>query len=98
MPNADTGFNLRWATNAVPHKRADHDSDRAAKYVGGLAFDVTDFMLQHVFKSRYPSVKGAKLVWDRIVGRSKGYGFVLFGDVNEFRQARTEMNGAYCLY
>ncbi|KAJ1287325.1 hypothetical protein BS78_02G001100 [Paspalum vaginatum] len=65
-------------------------------FVGDLAYDVTEYMLHHLFKARYPSVKGAKVIFDRLTGRSKGYGFVHFGDVNEQMQAMTEMNGAYC--
>jgi RNA recognition motif-containing protein len=53
-------------------------------------------MLYHLFKSRYPSVKSAKVAWDDIAGCSKGYGFVMFGDVSECRQAMKEMDGAYC--
>ena len=41
-------------------------------------------------------VKAAKVVFDANNGRSKGYGFVRFGDENERSQAMTEMNGAYC--
>ncbi|VAH30804.1 unnamed protein product [Triticum turgidum subsp. durum] len=89
MPNADRDFSLSWVHYAGP-------DDDCAIYVGGLGFDVTDFMLHHVFKNRYPSVKRAKVIWDFFARRSKGYGFVVFGDVNERTQAMTEMNGAYC--
>lgn len=89
MPNADRDFSLSWVQYAAP-------DDDYAIYVGGLGFDVTDFMLHHVFKNRYPSVKRAKVIWDVFARRSKGYGFVVFGDVNERTQAMTEMNGAYC--
>jgi len=65
-------------------------------FVGDLAYDVTEYMLHHLFKSRYPSVKSAKVIFDKLTGRSKCYGFVCFGDVNEHAQAMTEMNGAYC--
>ncbi|GJN33764.1 hypothetical protein PR202_gb22387 [Eleusine coracana subsp. coracana] len=43
---------------------------------------------------RYSSVKGAKVVIDANTGRSKGYGFVRFGDDNEKTHAMTEMNGS----
>lgn len=33
---------------------------------------------------------------DKLTGRSKGYGFVKFGDSNEQQRAMTEMNGEYC--
>ncbi|KAF0931487.1 hypothetical protein E2562_004608 [Oryza meyeriana var. granulata] len=95
MPNSAKDFKLNWVTGAAPETRLPNDPHHAI-YVGDLANDVTDFMLHHVFKSRYPSVKSAKVICDRLTGSSKGYGFVLFGDVNEHRQAMTEMNGAYC--
>jgi RNA recognition motif-containing protein len=53
-------------------------------------------MLQETFATKYASVKGAKVVADSNTGRSKGYGFVRFGDENEKTRAITEMNGAYC--
>ncbi|KAM0927757.1 hypothetical protein ACQ4PT_002664 [Festuca glaucescens] len=96
MPNADRDFKLNWVIRAAPEKPAKPAEDDHAIYVGGLAFDVTDFMLHNVFKNRYPSVTKATVIRDGFVGPSKGYGFVLFGDVNERRQAMTEMDGAYC--
>ncbi|KAJ8500690.1 hypothetical protein OPV22_011242 [Ensete ventricosum] len=48
------------------------------------------------FASKYPSVKGAKVVIDANTGRSKGYGFVRFGKEDEKTLAMTEMNGIYC--
>ncbi|KAF2309878.1 hypothetical protein GH714_005466 [Hevea brasiliensis] len=38
----------------------------------------------------------AKVVFDANTGRSKGYGFVRFGDDSERAQAMTEMNGVHC--
>ncbi|KAL6647618.1 hypothetical protein ACP70R_015055 [Stipagrostis hirtigluma subsp. patula] len=92
----DQHFKLNWETQHVaPHRHTD-DYSHNSIFVGDLASDVTNFMLHHLFKSRYPSVEGAKIIIDKATGRSKGYGFVFFGDVNEHRQAMTEMNGAYC--
>ncbi|XP_075504273.1 polyadenylate-binding protein RBP47-like [Primulina tabacum] len=53
-------------------------------------------MLHDIFASRYPSVKGAKVVVDSSIGRPKGYGFVKFGDENDRSQALPEMNGVCC--
>jgi RNA recognition motif-containing protein len=92
-------FNLNWVTQQQqdpPQGHIDDNSDDYAIFVGDLAFDVTPFMLQHLFKTRYPSVKSAKVIYDKETGHSKGYGFVAFGDANEHSQAMTEMNGAYC--
>ncbi|KAL0928654.1 hypothetical protein M5K25_000563 [Dendrobium thyrsiflorum] len=43
-----------------------------------------------------PLLRGAKVVTDRATGRSKGYGFVKFRDLNEQPHAMTDMNGAFC--
>ncbi|KAF6160180.1 hypothetical protein GIB67_016616, partial [Kingdonia uniflora] len=64
--------------------------------IGDLGSDVTDAILQETFGSKFPSVKEVKVVNDATTGRSKGYGFVRFGDENERSQALTQMNGAYC--
>ncbi|CAG7912177.1 unnamed protein product [Brassica rapa] len=70
--------------------------ERRQADVGDLAPDVTDYILTETFKAVYSSVKGAKVVTDRTTGRSKGYGFVKFGDESEQIRAMTEMNGQYC--
>jgi RNA recognition motif-containing protein len=95
MPNTEQPFRLNWATFSTGDKRSDVASDLSI-FVGDLAADVTDSMLQETFGTRYPSVKGAKVVIDSNTGRSKGYGFVRFGDENERARAITEMNGMYC--
>ncbi|XP_040998494.1 polyadenylate-binding protein RBP47C-like [Juglans microcarpa x Juglans regia] len=95
MPNTEQPFRLNWATFSMGDKRSDNVPDISI-FVGDLAADVTDSLLHETFASRYPSVKAAKVVFDANTGRSKGYGFVRFGDDNERSQALTEMNGAYC--
>ncbi|CAK9175507.1 unnamed protein product [Ilex paraguariensis] len=95
MPNAQQNFRLNWATLGAGERRADDTADYTI-FVGDLSADVTDYVLQETFKSVYTSVKGAKVVTDRNTGRSKGYGFVRFGDEGEQMRAMTEMNGVYC--
>ncbi|KAE8651855.1 polyadenylate-binding protein RBP47 [Cucumis sativus] len=95
MPNTELPFRLNWATFSANDRRPDTGSDLSI-FVGDLAADVTDAILQETFSSRYTSVKGAKVVIDSNSGRSKGYGFVRFGDENERTRAMTEMNGIYC--
>ncbi|KAI7726124.1 hypothetical protein M8C21_020203 [Ambrosia artemisiifolia] len=53
-------------------------------------------MPNETFRAHYPSVKSAKVVTDRMTGRTKGYGFVKFGDETEQLRAMTEMNGRLC--
>ncbi|KAJ6971771.1 polyadenylate-binding protein RBP47 [Populus alba] len=95
MPNTEQPFRLNWATFSTGDKRSDNAPDLSI-FVGDLAADVTDSLLQETFVSKYPSVKAAKVVFDANTGRSKGYGFVRFGDDSERTRAMTEMNGVYC--
>ncbi|XVF45171.1 hypothetical protein PTKIN_Ptkin02bG0183500 [Pterospermum kingtungense] len=95
MPNTEQPFRLNWASFSMNEKRSDAGSDLSI-FVGDLAADVTDTILHETFSSRFQSVKGAKVVIDSNTGRSKGYGFVRFGDESERSRAMTEMNGVYC--
>ncbi|XP_059596371.1 polyadenylate-binding protein RBP45-like isoform X1 [Vitis vinifera] len=95
MPNVEQNFRLNWASFGVGEKRPDNTPDFTI-FVGDLASDVTDYMLQETFRVHYPSVKGAKVVTDRLTSRTKGYGFVRFGDESEQLRAMTEMNGMFC--
>ncbi|XAR67456.1 hypothetical protein NMG60_11002226 [Bertholletia excelsa] len=92
MPNSEQSFRLNWATLGAGEKRAEDGPDYTI-FVGDLAAEVSDYLLQETFKVHYASVKGAKVVTDRMTGRSKGYGFVRFGDESEQLRAMTEMNG-----
>uniref|UniRef100_A0ACD5XM67 Uncharacterized protein n=1 Tax=Avena sativa TaxID=4498 RepID=A0ACD5XM67_AVESA len=95
MPNTDQPFRINWASFSMGDRRSDIASDHSI-FVGDLASDVNDAALLETFSSRYSSVKGAKVVIDANTGRSKGYGFVRFGDDTEKTHAMTEMNGVYC--
>ena len=95
MPNTDQLFRINWASFSMGDKRSDNGSDHSI-FVGDLAPDVTDTLLQDTFSAKYSSVKGAKVVIDPNTGRSKGYGFVRFGDESEKSRAMTEMNGTFC--
>jgi len=96
MPNSDQPFRINWASFSTGEKRAVENGPDLSVFVGDLSPDVTDVLLHETFSDRYPSVKSAKVVIDSNTGRSKGYGFVRFGDENERSRALTEMNGAYC--
>lgn len=95
MPNAEQNYRLNWASPGAGEKRSDGTPDFTI-FVGDLAPDVTDQVLQQTFSPHYPSVKGAKIVTDMMTGRAKGYGFVRFGDEGEQVRAMHEMNGKYC--
>ncbi|KAI9117383.1 hypothetical protein K1719_011549 [Acacia pycnantha] len=72
-------------------KQSDANSDYSI-FVGDLAVDVIDTMLQKTFASRYSSVKGAKVVIDSDTSRLKGYGFVRFAGFL-YSQWRSDSNG-----
>ncbi|XP_020595970.1 polyadenylate-binding protein RBP47-like [Phalaenopsis equestris] len=95
MLNSDQPFRLNWASFSMGDRRYDIAPDHSI-FVGDLAPDVTDTLLQETFSMKYPSVKAAKVVFDANTGRSKGYGFVRFGNDTEKALAMTEMNGVYC--
>lgn len=95
MPSTEQNFRLNWATLGAGERRNDDTPDYTI-FVGDLAADVSDYVLQETFKTLYPSIKGAKVVTDRTTGRSKGYGFVRFGDESEQIRAMSEMNGVLC--
>ncbi|XP_059430539.1 polyadenylate-binding protein RBP47B' isoform X2 [Corylus avellana] len=95
MPGTELTFRLNWASFGIGERRPDAGPEHSI-FVGDLAPDVTDYLLQETFRAQYPSVRGAKVVTDPNTGRSKGYGFVKFSDEAERNRAMTEMNGVYC--
>ncbi|CAM9000702.1 unnamed protein product [Rhodiola kirilowii] len=95
MPQAEMNFRLNWASFSSGERRSD-DTPEYSIFVGDLAPDVSDYLLQETFRQHYPSVKGAKVVTDKMTGRTKGYGFVKFGDESEQQRAMAEMNGQLC--
>lgn len=95
MPNSEQTFRMNWATLGAGEKRMDNTPEYSL-FVGDLGPEVSDYVLQETFKLHYQSVKGAKVVMDRLTNRSKGYGFVKFTDEAEHMRAMTEMNGVLC--
>lgn len=61
-------------------------------YVGNLAFSVTDDELQQAFAS-FGSIASARVVMDRMSGRSKGFGFVEMEDDSSADEAISKMDG-----
>lgn len=61
-------------------------------YVGNLAFSVTDDELMQAFTS-FGNVVSARVVMDRMTGRSKGFGFVEIEDDSQADEAVNKMNG-----
>ncbi|KAL4854055.1 Polyadenylate-binding protein RBP45 [Chlorella vulgaris] len=94
IPGTDQVFRLNWAAYGVG-KAQPAGEDCASLFVGDLAPDVTDIILQEYFRQFYPSVRSAKVITDAATGRSKGYGFVRFSVESERDKALTEMNGHF---
>ena len=61
-------------------------------FVGGLPFSTTDDELQAAFAA-YGNVVSAKVITDRETGRSRGFGFVEFGNDDEGRAAIAGLDG-----
>ena len=61
-------------------------------YVGNLAFSVTDDELQQAFES-FGAISSARVVMDRMSGRSKGFGFVELEDDKAADDAISKMDG-----
>ena len=61
-------------------------------YVGNLAFDTTEGVLQSTF-SQCGTVSEAKLILDRQTGRSRGFAFVSMASSEEAARAIQELNG-----
>ncbi len=62
-------------------------------FIGGLSWDTDDTGLRAAFE-RFGQLDDVKVITDRESGRSRGFGFVTFGDNASAQQAMNEMNGA----
>jgi len=51
-------------------------------YVGGLPYSISDTQLEELF-SAHGSVESARVITDRMTGRSKGFGFVEMSSQSE---------------
>jgi len=61
-------------------------------YVGGLPYSVTDDRLEELF-SEHGTVESARVITDRMTGRSRGFGFVEMSSQEEAQQAIDKLNG-----
>ena len=61
-------------------------------YVGNLGYDTTSSDLEQMFAT-HGTVESAKIVDDRMTGRSKGFGFVEMSTDQEARAAIEALNG-----
>ena len=61
-------------------------------YVGGLPYSISDKQLEEMFAS-YGTVESARVITDRMTGRSKGFGFVEMSSQEEAQTAIDKVNG-----
>ena len=62
-------------------------------YVGNLPYTAADADLQQLFQ-KHGTVASARVITDRMSGRSKGFGFVEMADKSEAEKAIQETNGS----
>ena len=65
--------------------------NNAKLYVGNLPYSITSDRLREVF-SQFGQVVDAVVISDKFSGRSKGFGFVTFGNDDEAKAAVTAMD------
>lgn len=63
-------------------------------FVGDLSPFVSDAILFQAFSQKYSSIVEARVMWDATSGKSRGYGFIAFADIDDATSAIEEMNGA----
>ena len=61
-------------------------------YVGGLPYSTTEAQLQEIF-SEHGAVESARVITDRMTGRSRGFGFVEMSSQSEAQTAMEALNG-----
>lgn len=65
----------------IVEERAAQDPVHRKLFVRGLSWDTTDETLRSVFE-KYGTIEEAAVVRDRVTDKSKGYGFVIFDDMD----------------
>jgi len=61
-------------------------------FVANLNFKIQDNFLRELFEN-YGEVNSAKVIMDRMTGRSKGFGFVEMANDQDAQNAINELNG-----
>lgn len=62
-------------------------------FVGGLPYSTSDRQLETLF-SNYGTVESARVVTDRMNGRSRGFGFVEMSTAEEAQASISALNGS----
>jgi len=61
-------------------------------YVGSLPYSVDENQLRELFEG-YGALQSARIINDKMTGRSKGFGFVEFEESDAAQKAIDEVNG-----
>lgn len=61
-------------------------------FVGNLSWDATDADLEALF-AQYGQVQSARVVTDKLTGKSRGFGFVEMGSDEEAQAAISALDG-----
>ncbi len=64
-------------------------------YVGNLSYEMSEEKLRTEF-AEYGEVQSAKIITDKLTGRSRGFGFVEMNSDDEGKKAMEELNGKDC--
>jgi RNA recognition motif-containing protein len=78
---------------SVPSQARRTNAFPAKLFVGGLGDGVTVEMLRAAF-APFGTIEDAVVIYDRMTGRSRGFGFVTFSNTAEAGEATRAMNGA----
>lgn len=62
-------------------------------YVGQLGAEITSDELRQLFAAQGFVVSSARVIYDREGGRSRGFGFVELGSLEDARRAIEDLNG-----
>ena len=62
-------------------------------FVGGLSWGTTDESLRQAFE-RFGEIVDLRIITDRETGRSRGFGFITFGDNESAMNSISEMEGS----
>ena len=65
--------------------------DNNKLYVGGLPYAVSDTQLEEIF-SAHGTVESARVITDRMTGRSRGFGFVEMSSQSDAENATQNLN------
>lgn len=87
----DKEIKINWAYQT---QQATKDPEFFNIFVGDLSSEVNDDFLGKAF-SVYGSMVEARVMWDMVTGRSRGYGFVSFRERSDAEQALTSMDGEW---